>query len=76
MQGKKDGLRILKLKIEDPPRRKHTGVLHVEFNASRCYALQTLDVHAFFLLQYAVWQAARRIGLIIVRQAKAQSLQH
>lgn len=25
LQGNKDGLRKLKLKIEDPPRRKHTG---------------------------------------------------
>ncbi len=25
LQGNKEGLRKLKLKIEDPPRRKHTG---------------------------------------------------
>ena len=34
MQGKKEGLRKLKLKIEDPPRRKHTGVLHDEIHAT------------------------------------------
>ena len=26
LQGNKEGLRKLKLKIEDPPRRKHTGI--------------------------------------------------
>ena len=33
LQGNKDGLRKLKLKIEDPPRRKHTG----ETNQTCCY---------------------------------------
>ena len=32
LQGNKEGLRKLKLKIEDPPRRKHTG------NTSAAYA--------------------------------------
>ncbi len=32
LQGNKEGLRKLKLKIEDPPRRKHTG------NRSAAYA--------------------------------------
>ncbi len=26
LKGNKEGLRKLKLKIEDPPRRKHTGI--------------------------------------------------